>query len=79
MYDAQTMDKLEKMDEVKRNVVRAADVLAFEANSLRRIASENEGYALEHGVKQRLVQMRSVLDQLQEELAVMRVMRTRQR
>ncbi len=71
------MNKPSVLDEVRKNVAHAADILAFEAKNLRRVADECEGHSFEHGIKQRMVEMRALLERVQEELAVLRVLRTR--
>ncbi len=60
--------------DTKKSVAHAADMLIFDAKSLRRSAVESEGHALVFTVEQRVAALRKTMDVLADQLAALRIL-----
>lgn len=57
-----------------KSVAHAADMLIFDAKSLRRATEETSGHALVFTVEQRLAALRKTMDVLADQLAALRIL-----
>lgn len=61
------------VDTVK-SIAHAADMLAFDARSLKRTATELQDHALVFAVEQRLATLRRTMDTLTDQLAALKIL-----
>lgn len=57
-----------------KSVAHAADMLMFDARSLKRTTAECDGHALVFGVEQRLKALRKTMDVLTDQLAALKIL-----
>jgi tRNA C32,U32 (ribose-2'-O)-methylase TrmJ len=57
-----------------KNITHAADVLLYEARSLRRATTDTDGFALRFAVEQRLAGLRKTMDELTDQVAALKIL-----
>lgn len=57
-----------------KNIAHAADMLAFDARSLKRSVTESDGHALVFAVEQRMTALRKTMDILADQLAALKIL-----
>lgn len=57
-----------------KSIEHAADMLTFDARSLKRTTAECDRHALVFGVEQRLKSLRKTMDELADQLATLKIL-----
>jgi len=57
-----------------KNIAHAADMLMFDAKSLRRQTMDTDGHALVFAVEQRMTALRKTMDVLADQLAALKIL-----
>lgn len=62
------------VEDTRKNVAHAADMLLYDARSLKRQATETDSIALTFAVEQRLAALRKTVDVLADQLAALKLL-----